>query len=224
MKPHRKIAIVVGALFILATVFALLSSALLDPVIGAPTYLTAAVANEFQVILGALFEVAAGLSLMLIPALLFSLLRQHSEGIALGYFGFRIMEATTLILGALSALLLVTLSQEYLHSGSPATAYYQTLGGILLGLWSWLFPLNPLVFGLGALLLYGLLYQANLLPRWLSAWGFIGALLVFTFGLLGMFGAIVIPLAIPIAVQEMVMALWLIMRGFNPTALVERLV
>jgi hypothetical protein len=126
-----------------------------------------------------------------------------------------------LILGALSALLLVTLSQDYVHAGAP-TAEYQTLGALLLGLRSWLFPLNPLVFGLGALLYYALLYQANLLPRWLSAWGLLGAALVFVFGTLAMFGTSVISLAIPIAVQEMVMALWLIVRGFNPTALAAK--
>jgi hypothetical protein len=74
----------------------------------------------------------------------------------------------------------------------------------------------------GALLFYALLYQANLPPRWLSVWGLLGAALVFIFGALAMFGTSVIYLAIPIAVQEMVMALWLIVRGFNPTALAAR--
>jgi hypothetical protein len=83
---------------------------------------------------------------------------------------------------------------------------------------AWAFPLNPLIFGLGALLFYPLLYQANLIPRWLSAWGLIGTALVFVLGLVGMFGNFVVYLAIPIAVQELVMALWLIVRGFNPTA------
>jgi hypothetical protein len=132
------------------------------------------------------------------------------------------MEALTLFLGAISALLLVTLSQDALTAGAAAAPTYQALGSVVLAARAWAFPLDPLVFGLGALLFYPLLYQANLIPRWLSVWGLIGAVLVFLMGLMDMFGTLVVYLAIPIAVQEMVMALWLIVRGFNPTALAAK--
>jgi hypothetical protein len=231
MKPHRKLAIVVGLLFIAATALSLVATSLIGPVIGtplpgtatgAPLDLAQVSAHGNQLISGALLEVAAAIAVMLIPALLFSILKHYQEGIALGYFGFRILEAITLILGAVSALLLVTLGQAYVHAGAPASSEYQTLGAVLLGARGWAFPLNPLVFGLGALLLYALLYQANLIPRWLSAWGLIGAALVFVLGVLGMFGTLVLALAIPIGVQEMVMAIWLIVKGFNPLALAAR--
>jgi hypothetical protein len=230
MKTHRKIAIVVGALFIAATVFSLLGSTLIGSVIGSPLAGTATgtpnlahvSANGNQLITGALFELAAAIAVVLIPAVLFSILRHHSEGIALGYFGVRIIEAITVIVGAISALLLVTLGHDYVAAGAPATSTYQPIGAVLVAARSWAFPLDPLVFGLGALLLYGLVYPADLIPRWLSAWGFLGAVLVFVSGLVGMFGTIVVYLAIPIAVQEMVMAFWLIARGFNPTAIAGR--
>jgi hypothetical protein len=224
-------AIVVGVLFILATVLSVIGSTLIGNIIGsplsgtatgAPNYLANAAANANQLIIGALLEIGAALSVALIPAALFPLLRRHNEGIALGYFGLRIIEALTLFLGALSALLLVTLGQDALTAGAAAAPTYQAVGSVLLAARAWAFPLNPLVFGLGALLFYPLLYQANLIPRWLSAWGLIGAVLVFVLGVVGMFGNFVVYLAIPIGVQEMVMALWLIVRGFNPTALADR--
>jgi hypothetical protein len=127
-----------------------------------------------------------------------------------------------LIFGAVSALLLVTLGQDYVRAGGPASSEYQTLGAVLLGARGWAFPLNPLVFGLGALLLYALLYHADLIPRWLSAWGLLGADMVFVVGVFGMYGSLVLSLAIPIGLQEMVMALWLLVRGFNPAALAAR--
>jgi hypothetical protein len=170
-------------------------------------------------ILGALLELASAISVVLIPAMLFSILKQYHEGIALGYCGFGIIEAVTLILGAIGALLLVSLSQTYSNAGAPALANYQPLGTVLLAVRTWAFPLDPLVFGPGALLLYALLYQANLIPRWISAWGFIGAALVFLLAVFGMFGTLLVYLAIPIGVQEMVMATWLIVKGFNPTVL-----
>ena len=218
MKTYRKTAIVVGVLFIAATVLSLMSSSILGSIIGTPNYLTNVSANGNQTILGALLELAAAISVMLIPAVMFPVFKQQSEGMALGYFGFRILESVTLIVGAISSLLLLTLSQQYVNAGAPAVSSFQISGALLLGARNWAFPLNPLVFGPGALILYSVMYQANLIPRWLSIWGLIGAAMVFVFGLLGMFGNILIFLAIPIAVQEMVMAVWLIVKGFQPSA------
>lgn len=218
MKTYRKTAIVVGVLFIVATVLSLISSSMLGSVIGTPNYLTNVSANGNQTIIGALLELAAAISVMLIPAVTFPVLKQHSEEMALGYFGFRILEAVTLMVGAMSSLLLLTLSQQYVNAGTPAVSSFQTSGALLLAARNWAFPLNPLVFGPGALMLYSVLYQANLIPRWLSVWGLLGAAMVFVLGLLGMFGTILIFLAVPIGVQEMVMAVWLIVKGFNPSA------
>ncbi len=219
MKTHRKTAIVVGVLFIIATVLSLISSTLIGSVIDTPNYLTNVSANGNQMILGALLELAAAISVVLIPAMMFPILKQHNEGMALGYFGFRIIEAITLIVGAISSLLLITLSQKYVNAGAPAASYFQTSGALLLAARNWAFPLNPIVFGPGALMFYYVLYQSKLIPRWLSAWGLIGATMVFVLGLLGMFGNILIFLAIPIGVQEMVMAVWMIVKGFNPSAI-----
>lgn len=84
-------------------------------------------------------------------------------------------------------------------------------------------PLD-VAFGLGALMFYYLFYQSKLIPRFLSVWGLIGATLLLAAGLLGMFGlspfsTILIFLNLPIAVNEMVLAVWLIVKGFNPSAI-----
>jgi len=218
MNSNRKTAVVVGVLFIAATVLSLISTSLTGSVIGAPDYLVNVSANANQVIVGVLLLLAAALSVVLIPAMMFPILRQHNEGIALGYLGFRVIEAVTLAVDAISLLLLISLSREYVRAGVTAASYFQTSGALLLAAHDWAFPLNPIVFGLGALMFYYLLYQSKLIPRWLSVWGLIGAPLVLLLGLLGMFGDIVIYLALPIAVQEMVLAIWLIAKGFNPTA------
>jgi hypothetical protein len=79
-------------------------------------------------------------------------------------------------------------------------------------------------FGLGCLTLNYVLYQSGLVPRWLSLWGIVGAVLVFSYGLLGIFGVDTglgspfMLLAMPIALQEMVFAVWLIAKGFNRPA------
>ena len=89
----------------------------------------------------------------------------------------------------------------------------------------WLAPLALLAFGLGALCYYWVFYQSRLIPRWLSAWGLVAIVMVMVSGLLVMLGLIEgfstpqLVLAAPIGVQEMVLAVWLIAKGFNPRAI-----
>ncbi len=222
MDLSRKTAIIVGILFILATVLSLVGSALTGPITGASDYLVKASTNENQVIIGALFTLGAAISIALIPAMLFPILKRYNQGVALGYFSIRILESVTLIANTICLLLLVTLSQQYVNAGSPATSYYQTSGALLQGALGWIFPLNPIIFGIGALMFYCLLYKSKLVPLWLSIWGLIGAVLVLTAGLLGMFSAFLTVLALPIAIQEMVLAAWLIVKGFNPSSIASK--
>ncbi len=214
---YRKTAIVVGVLFIIATAASLVASSLLNPVVNADDYLTSVSANANQLIAGVLFDLVAALSVVLIAAMMFPILKRIHEGIAAGYLGFRIIEATTFLPNMICTLLLLTLSREYVSAGAPASSSFQTSGILLLGVREWVFPLNPIIAGTGMLLLYYLLYQSRLVPRWLSLWGLLGATLVLVAGLTGLFGDFPFLLAAPIAVQEMALALWLIVKGFDPT-------
>ncbi|MGB7096991.1 MAG: DUF4386 family protein, partial [Anaerolineales bacterium] len=66
---------------------------------------------------------------------------------------------------------------------------------------------------------YYLFYQSKLIPRWLSGWGLIGAVLYLAVPMLGVLGFELEVLMFPLAVQEMVFAVWLIVKGFNPSAI-----
>ena len=216
-SPYRKTAIAVGVLYIIATAVSLLGTALTSGALDAPDYLTRIAAQGDRVVAGALLFITGGLSVVLIAALLFPVLKRYGEGMALAYVGVRILEAVTLIVAAVSLLLLVSVGREYVRVGAaaPAAAHLSSLGTMLQALNDWAFPLNPIVFGPGALLLYFLLYRSRLVPRWLSVWGFVGAATVFVFGLLRMYGGGTVLLALPIGVQEMALAGWLIVKGFD---------
>jgi hypothetical protein len=207
MDLYRKTAIIVGVLFIIATVTAILTIVFLGSTLDPPDYLTAVLA----------------VSVMGIGVMMFPILKKHNEGLALGYVGLRLIETVCIIVASISLLSLLTLSQEYV-AGTLDVAYYQPLGTLLLALQNWSFEIGTLIFlGLGGLPLYYILYQSKLVPRWLSGsgWGLIGAALILLYGLLGLFGLtadsmILNILAAPIAVQEMVFAVWLIFKGFIP--------
>ena len=225
MNSNRKTAIIVGVLYIAATVAGILSLVGTGP-IHAPDYLINVSANGNQIIIGALFSLIMAVSVAGIGVMMFPILKKQNEALALGYVGARIVEAVMFIATVISWLLLLILSQEYVKAGAPDASYFQTLGTLLLAVSNWVghVIVDTAVFSLGALIFYYLLYQSKLIPRWLSVWGLIGATLLLAAGLLAAFGfdplsPILVILNLPNAVMEMVLAIWLIVKGFNPSAI-----
>jgi len=225
MNSYRKNAIIVGVLFITATVANILSDVFLGPILDPLDYLIKVSANENQVIIGALFKLIMAVACAGIAIWLYPVLKKQNEALALGYVGARLIEGVLYIVAVIGLLSLLTLSQEFVKAGAPDASHFQALGTLLLAASDWAFMLGITVFGLGALMLYYLLYQSKLIPRWLSVWGLIGAPLMLAGGLLGMFGSLTETsvlgtfIFLPIAVNEMVLAVWLIVKGFNPSAI-----
>ena len=156
---------------------------------------------------------------------LYPVLKKHNQSLALGAVGFRLIEAVMYIVGVIGIILLLTLSQEFVKAGAPASSYFQTLGAVLLSGYHWVSNVGALLaFCLGALMYYIIFYQTRLVPRWLSGWGLVAIILTMVSGLLVMFSLIgpmstgQVVLNLPIAVQEMVLAVWLIVKGFNWSA------
>ncbi len=222
MNSNRKTAIIVGVLFIIGTVAGVLSGLFLGPFLDDPGYLIKVSANENQIILGALFVLIMAFALAMIPVVMFPISKKHNETLALGYVVFRgALETFTYIATVIIWLLLFPLSQEYVKAGIPDASYFQALGTLLLEAADSIDLVLTIVFSLGALMFYYLFYQSKLIPRWLSGWGLIGAILVLAVGLLAMFGLDLEILWAPLALNEMVLAVWLIAKGFNPSAIVS---
>lgn len=221
---YRKTATIAGVLLIIATFASLLSNAFL-PSVRASDYLVAVSANQNLIAAGALLMIIAAITSAGIAISLYPLLKKYNEGLALGAVCFRLIEAVFYLAGVLGLLLLLTLSQEFVKAGTPDASPFQVLGTLLLAGRNWVgFVLATTAFGLGALMYYYIFYQSNLIPRWLSGWGLVGAILMITasmsvmFHLIGLMSTTFIVLVLPIAMQEMVLAFWLIIKGFNPSA------
>lgn len=219
-SSHRNTAIIVGVFFIIATV-ASISTFLFIGFLSDPDYLVKVSSNENQVLGGMFLELIWALAVLGIPVFLYPILRKHNEALALGFYSLRFIEALLTIIYSLSLLVLLTLSQEFTKAGAPETPYYQTTGVLLLAARDWAFIIGPgLAFTLSALILNYQLFQTRLIPRWLSGWGFLGAALMFIPFLIQFFGIESLDLLfLPIAVQEMVFALWLIVKGFDSSAI-----
>jgi hypothetical protein len=220
MNSDKINARIAGVLFITAIVGGILSGVFIGGILEAPDVLAQVSANENQVIIGAFFYFIMAVACASIAIPMYPILKKHNEALALGAVGFRIIEGVIWMIGVISLLLLVTLSQEFVQAGSPNDPYFQTLGKLLLAGadMAGALVLGGFAFGLGALMYNYVFYQSKLVPRWLSVWGLIAATLVLTLNLFDMFGVfseITILLNLPTFVGEIVLAVWLIVKGFN---------
>jgi len=227
MNQSGKTAIIVGVLYIIGTVAGFLSVGFVGPIWNAQDYLLSVSANQNQVIAGALLVLTMGLSLAMIPVLMFPILKKHSEALAVGYVVFRgALETFTTIATAISWLLLIRLSQAYVQAGSLGTSSFQTLGTLLQA--DEVTSIGSIIFLLGALMFYYLLFKSRLIPRWISGWGLIAIIpylaqpLLVMFGLIKSSSTIGTVFFLPMAIQEMVMAVWLIVKGFNPSVIASK--
>ena len=223
MKTYRMNAVMAGALYILGTVAGVLSVVAVG---GFPDedFLTRIAADPSRLTLGAFFILVMGLSLAAMTLFLYPLFRKDSEPLAIGMVVFRgALEGTGYVLSALSWLLLGALSVEIAAPGADS-ASLQAVGDVVLRVMDKIGDIGTFVFIIGAVCLYTSFYRTRLIPRWISVWGLIGAVPYVFYGLLHFFD--VDPglsfLQIPLAVQEMVMGLWLVIAGFNKDA-VKRL-
>jgi len=225
MNKNKKTAISVGVLFIIASVLGVLGRSFSQPILDAPDYLIKISANENQVIIGGLLSLLAAFASAGIAIGLYPVLKKHHEALALGSVGLRVMEGMLYIIGVVGLLSILTLSQEYVKAGASNASLFQASGTSLLAVRDWAGKLSIIAFTLGALMYYYVFYQSKLVPRWLSGWGFLGAALSLAAVLLAISGQIIyfsmvfILLQLPIGVQEMVLAVWLIVKGFNPSAI-----
>jgi hypothetical protein len=229
METNRKTAVIVGILFIVGTVSGILSGIVTAPIMAGSTYPLNVSTSATQWIIGTLLILLMGFPLAMIPVVLYPNFKKNNEVLAFGAVLFRgVLEAVCYMVSVFSMLLLLTVSGIYGKTGAANASNLQSLGSMLTAAGEWNSMILSFVFCIGTLMICALFYRTRLIPRWLSGWGFIGALLYFFANFVSMFGSQhVAPLIdsgigllmIPLAIQEMVFAVWLIVKGFNPSAI-----
>jgi hypothetical protein len=225
MHTNRQSATLVGVLFIIATVTAILGLYFYQPILAGPDYLVNGAASANQVSLGALMELILACTAIGTAIVLFPVLKPYSERIALGHLFFRFLEATIITVGIVAVLSLLTLSQDFVATAAADASAYHPAGTLLLAVYAWTSAFGPLIMlGVNTLMYSYLLYKSKLVPRPLAVLGLAGAALVLVGGLLVLFGVapklsvLVTLLAVPIFAYEMILAVWLIAKGFNSSA------
>lgn len=220
-SPNRGTALTAGVLLIVATVAALAAAALKPGLTGAD-YLAQLSGNPNRVTGGALLYLIAAFASAGIAISLYPVLKQWNAGVALGSVVFRTLEAAMYIAAVVALLSLPSVSQQFAHMGAADRASLQAVGDSLKSAREHASLVAVFGFCLGALMYYGLFFQSRLIPRWLSGWGVAAAVLMLAACVSALFSNSdvtgYVPLILPIAVQEMVLAVWLIVKGLGSSA------
>jgi len=231
MNTYRMNAVMAGALYFLGTVFGVLSGVIGGEVLSSFSFgkplagvdmLGLVAANSSRITGGVFLILMMGISLVAMTVFLYPIFRKDSEELAMGMVLFRgALEGTWYFVTALGFLALVALGNEYVATGADSAAL-QSMGNVLYQFQASLAPVGPIFFLIGATCLYLSFYRTRLIPRWLSVWGFIAVVFYMASTLLKFFHmdpGIGFYLEMVMAPQELVMAVWLIVKGFNPSAI-----
>jgi len=225
----RKIAVITGVVFIIATVAGLLAGVLegvFGPVLTGADYLTSLSANANQVTAGALLYIIGYFASAGIAVVMYPVLKKWNAGLALGSVIFRTIEAAFYMVGLVCLLSLLTLGQQFTTAGAADRTSLQAIGGSLVSVGDHAGLLAVFAFCLGAFMYYYLFFQSRLIPRWLSGFGIVAIILMMAACVLALFSGnritSYILLAFPIFLQEMVLAVWLIVKGFNPSVIASK--
>jgi hypothetical protein len=215
----RSAAVTAGALLIVATVASVAGSALSGSALDRPLSLASLSQDANRVDAGMLLQfIAAGASVGIALAL-YPVLRTWGRGLSLGSVVFRTIEAVLYVVAVVGALSLVSVAQRYAGADVAQPESVQTVGDALLDVRDQANLAAVMAFSVGALMYYYLLYRSRLVPRWLSGWGIVAIVLTLVACLLALFGhqpvTSYVPLVLPIALQEIVLAVWLLAKGFG---------
>lgn len=216
----RRKSIAVGILLILSLVVGVLS---IDPVIDDMNNLEHVSIHSTAILIRAFMQFILALIYVSIPIVLYSVLKKINISLTIGFLVFRSISVVFIFTGWLSILLLLVLSEEFVKAGSPVSSHFQTLDTLLRSGRDLINHVAmPLILSVGNLLFYTILYQSKLIPRWLSLWGLMATIisgivasLLLMFGVIDIITPTYVSLALPTALFELALAIWLLTKGFS---------
>jgi Domain of unknown function (DUF4386) len=225
MREHRAAATTAGVLYITGTVVGVVSMVVVSaPVRDARDPLAYAVEHSGTVVTAGLLTLVMGLSLAFIPVVLYRVLRPVDEVLAVGYLIVRgAIETTCYVVLAIGWLLLAPLGEAIAAGGGTASPAGIRVVNLVIDADA-ANAVVAVVFCLGAAMFYVLLYRSRIAPRWISSWGlvaipfYVAAYLLPMYGVFDVDAPAQVLMYMPLAVQEMVLAVWMIARGFRPAA------
>ena len=220
MNTYRTTARVVGILYVAGLVIGIGGMVLIQSILGAPDHLSAVSASSMLLAIGALLWLMPAAGDAAHGVLMFPILKQQqSERIAIGYLGFRIVNAVFVAVMVLFILLQIPLASEYIKAAGSDASFLQALSSVFMQGQLYAYNFGMAFVGIASLMLCYTLYRAKLVPRLVAVWGLVGYAIILCGSLLEVLGFNLLTIhAIPGGLWELFIGVWLIVKGFNPSA------
>jgi hypothetical protein len=219
VKTYRTTARIVGAMYLAGFVVGIGGIVLIQSILGAPDHLATLPANSTLLAIGAVLWLMAAAWDAAHGVLMFPILKRHSERAAVGYLGFRIMDALLIAIMVLFILIQIPLGREYLKAG-PDASYLEALSSVFMQAQLDAYNIAMTTLGISGLILCYAFYRSGLVPRLLAVWGLVGYATILGGSVLEVLGFDLLEIhAIPGGLWEVFIGVWLIVKGFDPSAL-----
>lgn len=215
----RTTAKVVGVVYLLGFVVGIGGNVLVQSILGAPDPLAAVSASSMTVAIGVILWLMSAVGDTAHGVLMFPILKQHGERMAFGYLAARIVDAVFIAVMVLFMLVQIPLGSEYMKAAAPGASYLQELSTVSVQASQYAYAIGMSALGLAGLVLNYVFYRARLVPRPIAIWGLVGYAIIFV----GMVSEIMgsglgLASSIPGGLWEVFTGVWLIVRGFNSSA------
>lgn len=218
----KKDGAITGVLFITAAVSSIVGLKFYDPVLVDSDFLTSGSDHYAQVVLGAVNELILAVSATGTGIMLYPYLKKYDERLGLGYLSFRILEVVFIIIGMLGVLTVLSISENAAGKGAIYSVHAKSLGGSFIALHKWTFIMGPNFMLAVNTFIYSYTFsRIRVIPPHLARFGIAAAFFIMVAAILELFGIIAqvsiwgILLALPIAMYEMTLAVYLIKYGFR---------
>ncbi|MCX6134804.1 MAG: DUF4386 domain-containing protein [Ignavibacteriales bacterium] len=220
IDPYRTTARIVGAVYLAGFVVGIVGNTLIQSILGAPIHLSTVSAHSMTLAIGAVLWLMAVAGDVAHGVLMFPVLKQHNERIAVGYLSFRIIDAVFIAVMVLFMLLQIPLGREYLKAAAAEAHHLQALSNVSVQASLYAYDIAMSVLGIAGLMLCYTFYRTKLIPRWIAVWGLAGYAIIF-FGMVSeiMGSGLGLVSSIPGGLWEVFVGVWLIFRGFYSTAI-----
>lgn len=229
MELYKKNAVIVGILFLVALILNLIASGIMDPILTSSDYLLNTFPQKDVIITGNLLNFICAIAMIFIPIVLYPIAEKFDRGLAQSYIVFRALEGILFIYLAIKSLSFISLSDAFIQAKPDVTSAIEFIGQSIQFHRHWAVIIYVVIFTLGAVSFYSLLYKSKLVPRFLSIWGYLAALFLLAGALIGIYNLGVfsrmpfmqamIYFAPPIALNELFLGFWLIFKGFNESTI-----
>lgn len=222
-NTFRRTATVVGIVYILGFVVGLAGIGLFNSILGTPDHLSTVSANSMLLGFAAVLWLMAVIGDAAHGVLMFPVLKQSSERMAIGYLAFRIIDATFIAIMVLFVLVQIPLGSEYLKAAASGAPFLQSLSAVFSQAQQYAYQIGMSALGVSGLMLCYTLYRAKLVPGWLAIWGLVGYATILVGMLSAVMGSGLGDLSsIPGGLWEVFVGVWLIAKGFSSPTVVPQ--